>query len=120
MTVAADVSHLLDGANEAAALTLAMAGVIAILLKVWKAQKAAVIKAHEAAKVMDRVASEFKNDHGSSMKDAVDRLESGQLDQARQLQVMHEAQTSLIKRVDDAYALFAHVITINTTPEEKR
>lgn len=41
------------------------------------------------------------------MKDAIDRLEAGQLDQARRLHALHETQSLLIRRVDDAYRLLA-------------
>ena len=125
MPPAADLGTVLSGANEALALILAAVAIVGLLFKVWKAQKAAVIKAHEAAKVMDRVAAEFVNDHGASMKDAIDRLEAGQQDHAQQMQAtreqvteLHKSQAELIRRVDDAYRLFAHVITRTPTEEE--
>lgn len=120
-----DVSQIVGSANGFFALILAAAGILTVLLNVWKAQKAAVIKAHEAAKVIDRVAAEFQNNHGSSMKDAIDRLEAGQAMQAQQLQVqqeqmvdLHKSQVDLIRRVDDTYRLFAHVVTSTPTTEE--
>ena len=122
---AADLHGVLSGANEFMALFIAAAATIGILFKVWKAQKAAVIKAHEAAQVMDRVALEFQNNHGSSMKDAIDRLEAGQVDQAEQMRrhqeqmtELHTSQVDLIRRIDDAYRLFAHVVT-HTPPTEE-
>lgn len=105
---------MISAANEVAALLLALTAISAVLVKVWTAQKTAVIKAHEAAKVMDRVAAEFVNNHGSSMKDAIDRLEAGQLDHARQMQSLHQAHHELIRRVDDTYRMFAHVIAEST------
>lgn len=108
----------LGHANGVAALLLAVAGLVALLLKVHRAQKAAVIRAHEAAKVIDRVAAEFVNNHGSSMKDAIDRLEAGQMDQARQLHNLHESQSLLIRRVDDAYRLLAQRDHHDQHPEE--
>lgn len=57
---------MMENANSVAAFVLALAGILALLVKVWRAQKASVIRAHEAAKVIDRVAAEFVNNHGSS------------------------------------------------------
>lgn len=121
MNPAMDLGHFLDSVNATALFLGSISVIIGVLIKVWRAQKAAVIKAHAAAQVMDRVAAEFQNNHGSSMKDAIDRLEAGQADQVRQMEnhrqqvaELHTAQAELIRRVDDTYRLFAQVIA----PEE--
>lgn len=101
---------MISEANEVAGLFLAAVALATVLAKVWRAQKSAVIKAHEAAQVVDRIAAEFVNNHGSSMKDSIDRLEAGQLDHARQMQALYQSHAELIRRVDDTYRLFAHVI----------
>lgn len=112
--------------NEAAVFFGSLLFIAAGVVKLWRAQQRAVIKAHEASKVMDRVAAEFQNNHGSSMKDAIDRLEVGQADQVRQMEIhrqqmadLHKAQVELIRRVDDAYRLFTHAITHQPLSEEE-
>lgn len=120
------MNQFMGNINEAAVFFGSLLFIAAGVVKLWRAQQRAVIKAHEASKVMDRVAAEFKKNSGKSMKDAIDRLELGLNDQMRQIELhreqvadLHKSQVELIRRVDDSYRLFAQALTHQPLPEEE-
>lgn len=87
MTLYAVSSAATDGVIYLAALLSAVFGILGLSVKVWQAVKRAAIKAHEAADLaaeqtalLERITRELFENGGSSLRDAVDRVEAGLAD----------------------------------------
>lgn len=96
-----------DGILVTALLLSALTVIIGTLVKLWRINTAIVMRQHESAELLERLIAEVLPNHGSSLRDAVDRVEAGQDDLRQQVAALRAEHTRTVGRVDDAYSLLA-------------
>lgn len=111
---------MINDMNAAAVLVGSLLALAGAAWKIWRAQQAAIIRAHETAQVLDKVRAEFDKNHGSSLRDAIDRMEYSLEDLHERHARLEAAQGESTRRIDGLFELVAGPNQVRRTAAARR